>query len=188
MTDHQMRLHCVGWPRRAHRPGREWARKTWWQRYWARVRWSIWYHRERRRAATLDRRRDVTTCAPDGADEALEVDPAVAAARRVLAARGVMDAEPVAGDGPGESVCYAVVLHMLMSRDELDLWQTFADRRWLEVDDAVHVAALSGLTYQLACDGDEVGRHAAEVCAWELIARLGLEGCAAPQRAGPGWT
>jgi hypothetical protein len=50
------------------------------------------------------------------------------------------------------------------------------------------VAALSGLTYQLARDGDEVGRHAAEVYAWELIARLGLEGCAAPQRAGPGRT
>ena len=41
--------------------------------------------------------------------------------------------------------------------------QTFADRRWLEVDDVVHVAALSGLAYQLARDGDEVGRHAAEV-------------------------
>ena len=109
----------------------------------------------------------------------------MAAARRVLAARRVIDAEPVAGDEPGEPVRYAVALHMLMSRDELGLWQTFADRRWLEVDDAVHVAALSGLTYQLARDGDEVGRHAAEVCAWELIARLGLEGCVAPQRAGP---
>jgi hypothetical protein len=113
------------------------------------------------------------------------VDPAVAAARRVLAARSVMDAEPVPADEPGEPVRYAVALHMLMSRAELDLWQTFADRRWLEVDDAVHVAALSGLTYQLARDGDEVGRQAAEVCAWELIARLGLEGCAAPQRVRP---
>jgi hypothetical protein len=58
--------------------------------------------------------------------------------------------------------------------------QPFADRRWLEVDDAVHVAALSGRTYQLARDGDEVGRHAAEVRAWELIARLGLEWRVAP--------
>jgi hypothetical protein len=109
------------------------------------------------------------------------VDPAVA--RRVLATRSVVDAEPVAGDEPGEPVRYTVALHMRMTRAELDLWQTFADRRWLEVDDAVHVGALSGLTYQLARDGDEVGRHAAEVCAWELIARLGLEGCAAPHRA-----
>jgi hypothetical protein len=151
------------------------VRKTRWQRYWTRVRWSIWYHRERHGAATLGRRRDRPTCAPDGADEVLQVDPAVAAERRVLAARSVMDAEPVAGDEPGEPVRYAVALHMLLSRAELDLWQTFADRRWLEVDDAVHVAALSGLTYQLARDGDEVGRHAAEVCAWELIARLGLD-------------
>jgi hypothetical protein len=75
---------------------------------------------------------------------------------------------------------------MGMSRAELDLWQTFADRRWLEVDDAVHVAALSGLTYQLARDDDEVGRHAAEVYAWELIERLGLEDRAAQQGAGPG--
>jgi hypothetical protein len=185
MTDHQMRLHGVGRPRRARRRGRESVRRTWWQRYWTRVRWSVWYHRERRRAATLDGRRDRPPCAPDGADEALQMDPAVAAARRVLAAWSVMDAEPVAADEPGEPVRYAVALHMLMSRDELDLWQSFADRRWLEVDDAVHVTALSGLTYQLARDGDEVGRHAAEVCAWELIARLGLEGCAAPQRARP---
>jgi hypothetical protein len=99
-----------------------------------------------------------------------------------------MDAEPVAGDEPGEPARYALELHMLMSRAELDLWQTFADRRWLELDDAVHAAALSGLTYQLARDGDEVGRHAAEVCAWELIARLGLEGCAPQQRARPGRT
>src|SRR5919204_5640337 len=168
MTDHQRRLPFVGQPRRARRPGRGSARKTWWQQYWARVRWSIWYHRERRRAAT----RDGPTCAPDGADEARQGDPAMAAERRVRAARSVMDAEPVR---------YAVALHMVMSRDELDLWQTFADRRWLEVDDAVHVAALSGLTYQLGRDGDEVGRHAAEVCAWELIARLGLEGCVTPQ-------
>ena len=108
-----------------------------------------------------------------------QVDPAVAAERRVLAVRSGMHAEPVAGDEPGEPVRYAVALHMLMSRTELDLWQTFADSRGLGVDDAVHVAALSGLTYQLARDGDEVGRHAAEVCAWELIVRLGLEDCAA---------
>jgi hypothetical protein len=99
-----------------------------------------------------------------------------------------MDAEPVAGDEPGEPVRYTVALHVLMSRAELDLCQTFTDRRRLEVDDAVHAAALSGLTYQLARDGDEAGRQAAEVCAWELIARLGLEACAALQRAGPGRT
>jgi hypothetical protein len=93
-----------------------------------------------------------------------------------------MDAEPVAGDEPGEPVRYAVALHVLMSRAELDLWQTFADRRWLEVHDAVHAAALSGLTCQLARDGDELGRQAAEVCAWELIARLGREACAAQAR------
>jgi len=50
------------------------------------------------------------------------------------------------------------------------------------------MSALCGLTYQLARDGDEVGRHAAEVYAWELIARLGLKGCTAQQRAGPGRT
>jgi hypothetical protein len=93
-----------------------------------------------------------------------------------------MEAEPVAGDAPGQPVRYAVALHVLMSRAELDLWQTFADRRWLDVDDAVHAAALSGLTCQLARDGDEVGRQAAEVRAWELIARLGREGCAAQPR------
>src|SRR5919197_5044683 len=93
-----------------------------------------------------------------------------------------MDAEPVAGDEPGAPVRYAVALHVLMSRAELDLWQTFADRQWLEVGDAVHAAALSGLTCQLARDGDEVGRQAAEVCAWGLIARLGRKGCVAQPR------
>jgi hypothetical protein len=110
----------------------------------------------------------------------------MAAERHVLAARRVMDAEPVAGDEPGEPVRYPAALHVHMSRAELDLWQAFADRRWLEVDDAVHAAALSGLTYYLAHDSDEVGRHAAEVCAWELIAQLGLKACAARQPAGPG--
>ena len=43
--------------------------------------------------------------------------------------RSAMDVEPVAGDEPGEPVRYAVALRMLVSRAELDLWQTFADRR-----------------------------------------------------------
>jgi hypothetical protein len=97
-----------------------------------------------------------------------------------------MDAGPVAGDELGEPMRYPVALQMLLSRAELDLWQTFADRRWLEVDDAVRVAALSGLTYYLAQDGDAVGRQAAEDFAWELIARLGLKACTAQQPAGPG--
>jgi hypothetical protein len=118
----------------------------------------------------------------------LVITSSVAARRGSARGLSCAQARPVAGDEPGEPVRYAVALHIVMSRDELDLWQTFADRHWLEVDDAVHVAALSGLTYQLGRDGDAVGRHAAEVCAWELIARLGLEGCVAPQRAGPGRT
>jgi hypothetical protein len=80
----------------------------------------------------------------------------------------MMRAKPVAGD----LLCYAVALHLLMSQDGMDLWQTFADRRWLEPD-AAHAAALCGLVSHLARDGDEEGRHASEACTWELIARLG---------------
>jgi hypothetical protein len=66
-------------------------------------------------------------------------------------------------------------MQVLMSQDEVELWETFADRRWLKVDDAVHVAALCGLVDHLARDGDVGGRQAAAVYAWALIARLGLE-------------
>jgi hypothetical protein len=62
-----------------------------------------------------------------------------------------------------------------MSQAEMDVWATFADRRRLDVDDVVHAAALSGLTYQLARDGDASGTHVAAVCERELLARLGLE-------------
>jgi hypothetical protein len=83
-----------------------------------------------------------------------------------------MQARPVAGDEPGDPVCYAVVL----------LWESLADRRRLEVDDVVHAAALSGLKYRLKHAGDDIGTHAAEVCEGELIARLGLEDIA-PDRS-----
>jgi hypothetical protein len=68
-----------------------------------------------------------------------------------------------------------VALHVLMSQAELELWKSLADRRRLEVDDVVHAAALSGLTYQLTQAGDEIGTHVAAVCEGELIARLGVE-------------
>lgn len=76
----------------------------------------------------------------------------------------------VVGDEPEASVRYAVQVRVLMSEAELELWQSFADRRWLELDDAVHASALCGLASHLARDGDEEGRYAAEGCAWELIA------------------
>jgi hypothetical protein len=96
-----------------------------------------------------------------------------------------MQARPVAGDEPGHPVRYTVALHMLMSHAEMNLWATFADRRRLGVDDMVHAAALSSLTYQLACDGDEIGTHVAAVCERELLARLGLEAGNGALR--PGW-
>jgi hypothetical protein len=72
-----------------------------------------------------------------------------------------------------------------MSQAETDLWATFADRRRLDVADVLHAAALSGLTYQLARDGDEIGTHVAAVCERELLARLGLEaGNGAPRPGG----
>jgi hypothetical protein len=96
-----------------------------------------------------------------------------------------MQARPVAGDEPGHPVRYAVALHVLMSQAEMNLWATFADGRRLEVDDIIHAAAFSNLTYQLARDGAEIGTHVAAVCERELLARLGLEaGNGAPS---PGW-
>jgi hypothetical protein len=86
-----------------------------------------------------------------------------------------MQARLVAGDEPGEPVRHAVVVHVLMRQTEVDLWESVANRRRLEVDDVVHAAALSGLKYQLKQAGDEIGTHVAEVCEEELIARLGLE-------------
>src|SRR2546425_13356126 len=86
-----------------------------------------------------------------------------------------MQARPVAGDEPGGPFLYAVQLHVLMSQAEMEVWKSLADRRRLEVDDVVHAAALSGLTYQLKQAGDEIGTHVAKVCEGELIARLGLE-------------
>ena len=72
-----------------------------------------------------------------------------------------------------------------MSQADMDLWATFTDRRRLDVDDVVHAAAWSGLTYQLAGDGDEIGTHVAAVCERELLARLGLEaGNGAPRPGG----
>jgi hypothetical protein len=60
--------------------------KTWWQRYWALVRWSVWYWRQRQRVAEPDPCQHRPICAADGADKAPQDDPAVAAERRVLAA------------------------------------------------------------------------------------------------------
>jgi hypothetical protein len=65
-----------------------------------------------------------------------------------------------------------------MNQAEMELWESFADRRRLEVDDVVHAAASSGLKDQLKHAADEIGTHVAEVCERELIARLGLEGVA----------
>ena len=56
-----------------------------------------------------------------------------------------MHVEPVAGDGPGDPVRYAVALHVLMSQAEIELWQSLADQRQLEVDDVMHTAALCDL-------------------------------------------
>jgi hypothetical protein len=71
-------------------------------------------------------------------------------------------------------VRYAVVLHVLMSQAEMELWRDWADCCRLEVDDVVHVTAPCGLKDQLGHVGDEVGAHAAEVCQRELIARHGV--------------
>ena len=61
MTYHPMRLLfvgrpsllCVGRARGARGRGRARALKTWWQRYWTRMRWSIWDWQKRRRMASL---------------------------------------------------------------------------------------------------------------------------------------
>jgi hypothetical protein len=91
----------------------------------------------------------------------------------------------VAGDGPGDPVRYAVAQHVLMSQAEIELWESWADQRRLEVDDVVHAAALSGLKDQLTQAGDKMRTHVAAVCERELLARLGLEaGNGAPR---PGW-
>jgi hypothetical protein len=66
-------------------------------------------------------------------------------------------------------------LHVLMSQAEMELWKSLADWRRLDVDDVVHAAALSGLTYHFKHAGDEIGPHVAAVCEGEPIARLGLE-------------
>jgi hypothetical protein len=55
---------------------------------------------------------------------------------------------------------------------EIELWESWADQRWLEVDDMVHAAALSGLTDQLTQAGDKIRTHVAGVCERELLARL----------------
>jgi hypothetical protein len=57
--------------------------------------------------------------------------------------------------------------------------------RRLEVDDVVHVAALSGLKDQLTQAGDKRRTHVAAVCERELLARLGLEAANGAPR--PGW-
>src|SRR2546423_15045774 len=87
-----------------------------------------------------------------------------------------MQVRSLAGDEPGDPVRHAVQLHVPMSQADIELWEGLADRRRLDMDDAVHAAALSGLKYELAHDGDEMGARAAEVCERELIARLGLQG------------
>ena len=69
-----------------------------------------------------------------------------------------MQARRVAGDEPGDPVCYAVALHVLMSQAEMDLWKSLADQRRLEVDDVVHAAALSELKYQLKYTGERSAR------------------------------
>jgi hypothetical protein len=96
-----------------------------------------------------------------------------------------MHVEPVVGDGPGDPVRYAVALHVLMSQAEIELWQSWADERRLEVDDVVHTVLLSGLKDQLTRAGGKMRTHVAAVCVRELLARLGLEaGNGAPR---PGW-
>ena len=67
-----------------------------------------------------------------------------------------MHVEPVAGEGPSDPVRYAVVLHVRMSQAEIELWESWADQRRLEVDDVVHGAALSGLKDQLTQAGDKM--------------------------------
>jgi hypothetical protein len=64
----------------------------WWQRWSGLVRWTIWSWRQRRRVAgdpAPGRRtphQERVPCVQEGADEAAQVDPAVAAELRVLVA------------------------------------------------------------------------------------------------------
>jgi hypothetical protein len=95
----------------------------------------------------------------------------------------MMQARPVAGDEPGDPVRYAVRVHVLMSQAEMELWQSVADHCRLAVDDVVHAAALSGVTYQSTQAGGEVGTDVAEVCERELLARFGRAGVV-PDRCG----
>jgi hypothetical protein len=60
---------------------------------------------------------------------------------------------PVAGDEPGDPVRNAVALHVLMSQAEIELWESRADQRRLEVVDVVHAAALSVLKDQYLAFG-----------------------------------
>ena len=57
-----------------------------WQRYWALVRRSIWYWRQRCYAAVLDPRQHQGKCAADGAHEVPQEDAGVGTERRMLAA------------------------------------------------------------------------------------------------------
>jgi hypothetical protein len=60
--------------------------RKWLERSWALVRWTVWYWRQRRRAAELDARQHQRICAAVGAHEVPEEDAGVATERRVLAA------------------------------------------------------------------------------------------------------
>jgi hypothetical protein len=60
--------------------------KNWWERYWALVRWSIWYWRQRRGAAEPSTRQHRSTCPSDGAHDVPQEDAGVATQLRVLAA------------------------------------------------------------------------------------------------------
>src|SRR4051794_22313350 len=75
-------------------------------------------------------------------------------------------------------VCPSPTRRAAEDKAEMELWRSVADRCWLQVDDAVHAAALYGVTYQRKEAGDEVGTDVAEVCERELIARLGRAGIA----------
>jgi hypothetical protein len=72
-----------------------------------------------------------------------------------------MHPELVAPDEPRVLARHAVALYVVMSQAEVELWQRLAEQLRLEVDDAVHAAALGGLKDQLRQAGDESGRHVA---------------------------
>ena len=58
----------------------------WRQRSWGLIRWSVWYWRQRQRAAEPEGRQRRLTWAAEDADPASLEDVAAAAERRVLAA------------------------------------------------------------------------------------------------------